>query len=58
MNKKIESLKTAYRKGDKAALVKAARSLLAYNAKHPMAMICNPGSQPIVELAAKIAAAA
>ena len=57
MNKKIEALKTAYAKNDRVALVKAAKALVAYDRKHPMATVLNPGASEIVRLATKIVAA-
>lgn len=59
MEKKIEALKAAYQSGDRTALVKAARSLVAHDRKHPMAIVCcgNPDTFEIVNLARKIAKA-
>ena len=48
MNKKIEALKTAYVSKDRAKLIKAAAALVAYNNKHPMAVVSNPCADEIV----------
>jgi len=58
MEKKIAALKAAYSKKDRAALVKAAQALLAYDRKHPMAVVVNKGAEEIVALARKIVAVA
>lgn len=58
MEKKIAALKIAYSKQDRAALVKAAQALIAYDRKHPMAVVVNKGADEIVALARKIVAAA
>lgn len=58
MEKKIAALKVAYSKQDRAALVKAAQGLIAYDRKHPMAAVINQGAEEIVALARKIVAAA
>ena len=58
MEKKITALKVAYSKQDRAALVKAAQSLIAYDRKHPMAAVINQGAEEIVALARKIVATA
>lgn len=56
MQKKIRTLKTAYRAGDRAALISAARALVRYRKAHPeMPLAGDAGA--IVELARKIAAA-
>jgi hypothetical protein len=58
MEKKIASLKAAYAKNDRAAIVRASRALIAYNNKHPMAVLLTAGSEDIVNLARKIVAIA
>ncbi len=58
MEKKIATLKIAYSKRDRAAMVKAAQALVAYDRKHPMAVMVNEGADEIVALARKIVAAA
>lgn len=58
MEKKIVALKNAYAKNDRVALVKAAKSLVAYSKKHPFALVINPVEcAAIVNLANKIIAA-
>ena len=57
MEKKITSLKSAYRSGDRQALIKAARAVVAYDKKHPFAMLLDNERAAIVLLARKIAKA-
>lgn len=54
MKNKIASLKKAYQSGDRARIIKAARSLLAYDKKHPFASVL--GGDEYVRLAARIVA--
>jgi len=58
MEKKITSLKTAYQSGNRQALIKAARAVVAYDKKHPFAMLLNSERAAIVQLARNIAKAA
>jgi|LakMenEpi03Aug12_release.lakeMendotaPanAssembly.Ray.scaffolds.fasta_scaffold927387_1 hypothetical protein len=57
MEKKITALKTAYRAGNRDALIKAARAVVAYDRKHPFAMLVDSERAAIVQLARKIAQA-
>lgn len=57
MEKKITALKTAYQSGKRDALIKAARAVVAYDRKHPFAMLVDSERAAIVQLARKIAAA-
>jgi hypothetical protein len=57
MEKKITALKTAYRAGNRDALIKAARAVVAYDRKHPFAMLVDSERAAIVQLARKIATA-
>ena len=57
MEKKITALKTAYQSGMRDAMIKAARAVVAYDRKHPFAMLLDSERAAIVQLARKIAAA-
>ena len=58
MEKKVEALKAAYAKNDRAALVKASKALIAHDRKHPFAVTLIPRGFDILGLARRIVAAA
>jgi len=57
MNKQIERIRTAYDKRCGSKLLAAAKALVAYDKRHPMAVVCNPGAAEMVKLAQMISQA-